>query len=182
VNFLRTIIGDGSAGAAFGRMVPYDGTPIKDDLERAGRLKGDVCKPDYDFLDPRLDDFYREITHIVDVTGWTHGYGALSPQLNYAWDEVAIIEYLFPSVPGLGTYKETIREITRNSNDVLFRVIEDTSYVFSDGRPRLWSAEELRSQCEGFVSRLVDNRNAFILRNQDLLLEALERDGQAVCA
>jgi anaerobic magnesium-protoporphyrin IX monomethyl ester cyclase len=52
VRFLRTIVGDGSAAAGFGRMVPYDGTPIKDELERAGRLRGDVSKPDYDFLDP----------------------------------------------------------------------------------------------------------------------------------
>ena len=182
VNFLRAIVGDGSAGATFGRMVPYDGTPIKDDLERAGRLKGDVCRPDYDFLDPRLDDFYRELTHLIDVTGWTHSYRALSPQLNYAWDEVAIMDLLFPAVPGLAAYKEALREVTGDSNEALFQAIEDTSYVYSDGRPRLWSAEELRSQCEHFVNRLVDNRNAFILRNQALLLEALERDGQAVCA
>ena len=68
VDFLRAIVGDGSAGASFGRMVPYDGTPIKDDLERAGRLRGDVCKPDYDFLDPRLTLFYEEILKIIDVT------------------------------------------------------------------------------------------------------------------
>ena len=182
VNFLRSIVGDGSAGATFGRMVPYDGTPIKEDLEKAGRLRGDVCRPDYDFLDPRLNDFYEEIRHIIDVTGWTHGYRALSPQLNFAWDEVAVIENLFPAVPGLPAYKETLREITRSSNEVLCRVIEDTSYVFSEGRPKLWSADELRSQCESFVSLLVANRNAFIARNEDLLLETLEREGQAVCS
>jgi radical SAM superfamily enzyme YgiQ (UPF0313 family) len=182
VNFLRAIVGDGCAGATFGRMVPYDGTPIKADLEREGRLKGDVCRPDYDFLDPRLDDFYRELTHIIDVTGWTHSYQALSPQLNYAWDEVAILELLFPAVSGMAAYQATLREVTRNSNEALFRIIEDTSSVYSDGQPRRWSSEDLRSLCESFVNRLVENRNAFILRNQDVLLEALERDGQPVCA
>lgn len=182
VNFLRAIVGDGYAGATFGRMVPYDGTPIKDDLERSGRLKGNVCRPDYDFLDPRLDDFYRELTHIIDVTGWTHGYSALSPQLNYAWDEVAILELLFPAVSGMAEYKEALREITRNSNEALFQVVEDTSYVYSHGRPRHWSSEDLRSLCESFVNRLVDNRDAFILRNQDRLLEALQQDEQFVSA
>lgn len=182
VNFLRAIVGDGSAGATFGRMVPYDGTPIKDDLAREGRLKGDVCRPDYDFLDPRLDEFYRELTRIIDVSGWTHSYRALSPQLNYAWDEVAIIELLFPMVPGLAAYKESLREVTRDSNEALFKVIEDLSYVYSEGRPARWNADGIRSECERFVGQLVDNRNAFILRNQDLLLEALQRDGQAVCA
>ena len=27
-----------------------------------GRMRGDVCNPDYDFLDPRLDGFHRELT------------------------------------------------------------------------------------------------------------------------
>ena len=35
-------------------MVPYDGTPIKDQLAAQGRLRGNVCNPDYDFLDPRI--------------------------------------------------------------------------------------------------------------------------------
>jgi len=182
VRFLRTIAGDGWTGVTFGRMVPYDGTPIKDDLERSGRLKGDVCKPDYDFLDPRLDDFYREICHFIDVTGWTHGHLALSPRLNFAWNEVAIIQHLFRNVPGLDAYKVTLRGITRDSNEALFRVVEDTARIFSEGARRLRSAEELRSQCEGFLNRLTTNRDAFILRNQNLLIEALERDGQAVFA
>jgi radical SAM superfamily enzyme YgiQ (UPF0313 family) len=179
VEFLRTIVGDGSAGASFGRMVPYDGTPIKDELERAGRLHGDVCKPDYDFLDPRLTQFYEEIINIIDVTGWTHSYSALSPQLNFAWNEVAIIELLFPRVPGLPAYKDGLREITRDSNEILLKVIEDTSYVYSDGRPKLWSAPQLRLECEKFVSLLTSHRNAFILRNQDQLLETLRQETRA---
>jgi anaerobic magnesium-protoporphyrin IX monomethyl ester cyclase len=177
--FLRTIVGDGTAGASFGRMVPYDGTPIKDELERAGRLRGDVCKPDYDFLDPRLTQFYEEIINIIDVTGWTHSYSSLSPRLNFAWNEVAIIALLFPRVPGLPAYKDGLREITRDSNEILCKVIEDTSYVFSDGRPKLWSAPQLRLQCEKFVGLLTSQRDAFILRNQDLLLETLRRETRA---
>ena len=50
--FLRRIVGDGSTAAGFCRMLPYDGTPIKDELIRTGRLRGDVCNPYYDFLDP----------------------------------------------------------------------------------------------------------------------------------
>ena len=57
--FLRTIVGDGCLPVTFCRMLPYDGTPIKDELVRTGRLRGDVCNPDYDFLDPRLAEFYE---------------------------------------------------------------------------------------------------------------------------
>jgi radical SAM superfamily enzyme YgiQ (UPF0313 family) len=182
LRFLRTVAGDGWTGVTFGRMVPYDGTPIKDDLERSGRLKGDVCKPDYDFLDARLDAFYKEICHFIDVTGWTHGHLALSPRLNFAWNEVAIIQHLFRNVPGLDAYRETLRGITRDSNETLFQIVEGTARIVSEGAPKLRSVIELRSQCDGFVNRLTTNRDAFILRNQNLLIEALERDGQAVVA
>jgi len=179
VDFLRIIVGDGSAGVTFGKMAPYDGTPIKDDLEKAGRLRGDTSRPDYDFLDPRLTLFYQELLKIIDVSGWTHRHHALSPQLNFSWNEVAIIELLFPNVPGLTAYKERLREITRDSNAIFLQVIEDTSYIFSDGRPSLWPARELRSQCETFLKELTSHRDAFILRNQDLLLETLRRGARA---
>jgi anaerobic magnesium-protoporphyrin IX monomethyl ester cyclase len=81
VQFLRRIVGDGSNAAVFCRMIPYDGTPIKDTLAREGRLRGDVCNPDYDFLDARLSDYYHALKRIVDVTGWIHGHRALSPSI-----------------------------------------------------------------------------------------------------
>jgi radical SAM superfamily enzyme YgiQ (UPF0313 family) len=177
VRFLRTIVGDGSAAAGFCRMIPYDGTPIKDELARTGRLRGDVCHPDYDFLDTRVDAFYEALSHVVNVTGWLHGMESLSPQLNYAWNEVAVIERLFPALPDLPEYQQKLAEITRASNDLLFRVVEDMSYVYSDGHPNTWSAEVLRRRCRGFLSWLLDERNAFIYGNQEILLEALQRDG-----
>jgi len=182
LQFLRRIIGDGSAGAGFGRMVPYDGTPIKEDLEKMGRLRGDVSRPSYDFLDPRLDDFYEEIIRMVDVTGWTHGYGALSPALNFAWEELSILEQLFPAIPGFDDYRRAIQHITSESNLTLIQIVEDLSYVFSDGRANEWSVNELRSRSSAFTNRLIQTRDGFILQNQDLLLESLRADARAVCA
>jgi hypothetical protein len=182
LQFLRTIIGDGSAAAGFGRMVPYDGTPIKDELEKTGRLRGDVSRPDYDFLDPRLNDFYDEIIRMVDVTGWTHGYGALSPALNFAWEEVSILEQLFPALPGFDEYRRSIQQITSESNLALIQIVEDLSYVFSDGRVNPWSVNDLRSRSSAFTTRLITMRDDFILRNQDRLLESLQADAQTACA
>ncbi|HMK88794.1 MAG TPA: radical SAM protein [Methylocystis sp.] len=181
LDFLRAIVGDGSAGASFGRMAPYDGTPIKDELEKSGRLRGDVCKPDYDFLDPKLTRFYREILTIVEATGWTHASNALTLQLNFAWNEAALIELLAPRVPGLSAYKDRLREITSDSNNALIQAIEDTSYAVCEGRPRRWSLTSLRAQCENFADRLETHRRAYILRNQDLLLSTLRREGRAAC-
>jgi radical SAM superfamily enzyme YgiQ (UPF0313 family) len=182
LQFLRTIIGDGSAAAGFGRMVPYDGTPIKDELIRTGRLRGDVSRPDYDFLDPRLNDFYNEIIRMVDVTGWTHGYGALSPALNFAWEELSILEQLFPALPGFDDYRRAIQQITSESNLTLIQIVQDISYMYSDGTANLWSVNDLRSRSAAFTDRLITTRDAFILRNQDRLLESLQADAQAACA
>ena len=79
-------------------MLPYDGTPIKDELVE-GRLRGDVNNPDYDFLDPRLAQFFELVNEALNTTGWIHGLQALSPQLSFAWNEVAVMEGFTPSLP-----------------------------------------------------------------------------------
>jgi len=176
LRFLRAIVGDGCTAATFCRMLPYDGTPIKDELMRTGRMRGNVCNPDYDFLDPRISEFYEALSHVVNVVGWIHGIEALSPQLNFAWNEVAILDRLFPALPDLPGYKETLRGITRDSNELLLRVVEDISYVYSDSRPNLWSAHALENQCRQFLHNLLRERNRFIGRNQDVLLAELSRE------
>ncbi len=62
-----------------------------------GRLRGDVCDPAYDFLDPRIDAFAAELDRTMKLSGWIHGHRALSPSLNWAWNEVAVLEGLFPA-------------------------------------------------------------------------------------
>jgi hypothetical protein len=174
--FLRTIVGDGSAPVTFCRMLPYDGTAIKEDLAKTGRLRGDVCNPDYDFVDPRLNEFYEALTHYVDIRGWIHGYRALSIQLGWAWNEVAVMEHLFPRVEELPAYKKALYQITQDSNDILLRVVEDLSYVYSDGRSISWTPEGVEEARIEFVRDLLRERNRFVSRNQDTFLRALGRD------
>jgi radical SAM superfamily enzyme YgiQ (UPF0313 family) len=176
LKFLRDIVGDGCTAVTFCRMLPYDGTAIKDDLARAGRLRGDVNNPDYDFLDPRLGEFYDALTHFLDIRGWIHGYRALSLQLSWAWNEVAVMQRLFPSVEGLAEYKDALRAVTRDSNDVLLRVVEDLSYVYSDAANMDWSPDAVEKARDEFLRDLLLVRNRFIARNQDVLLHALGRD------
>ena len=58
IDFLDAFVGDGWSVATFCRMLPYAGTPVKRELEAAGRLKGTDFQPDYSFLDPKLDLYY----------------------------------------------------------------------------------------------------------------------------
>jgi len=57
LTFLRRICGDGSAPVVFCKTVPYAETDIEQLLLREGRLKGSVINPDYDLLDPILEDW-----------------------------------------------------------------------------------------------------------------------------
>ena len=176
LNFLRTILADGCAAAVFCRMLPYDGTPIKDELERTGRLKGDIIKPDYDFLDPRVTALYKSLSSIIDVWGWIHGYRALSPQLNWLSNEIAIMERICPTLTDLPQYKQTVRAITRASNEVLFQVVEELLDAASEGHPTTWTTAKLEISRQAFLDQLLQSRNTFVARHQHALLDSLKID------
>jgi anaerobic magnesium-protoporphyrin IX monomethyl ester cyclase len=171
--FLRTILADGCLPVTFCRMLPYDGTPIKDALVRSGRLLGDVCNPDYDFLDPRLSEFYEGLTEVVSLTGWIHGLEAVTLQLGYAWHEVTVMERLFPPLPGMDGYKQRLRRITKRSNDLLLNVVEDLTYVYSDGREHRWDPAQIERHRARVIDDLLTARDEFVLGHQDTLLGAL---------
>jgi hypothetical protein len=57
--------------------------------------------------------------------------------------------------------------------------------AYDKGLTHRWSAEVLHEQCQGFMESFLSERNAFVLRHQDTLLEALGRrvvEEQAVSA
>jgi len=174
LNFLRTILDDGCLPVTFCRMLPYDGTPIKDELVRTGRLRGDICNPDYDFLDPRLADFYEGLTSVVNVRGWIHGLEAVTLQLATAWHEVAVMERLFPALPGMASYQTSLRRITKKSNELLLSIVEDLSYVFSDKRENPWNPKEVEKQRKRILVEFRKKRDAFVFRHESTLLEALD--------
>jgi hypothetical protein len=173
IDFLRAIVGDGCAPATFCKMLPYDGTPIRETLAAEGRLKGDVCTPDYDFLDPRLDDFYADLARIVDVTGWVHGDAALTMQLEWAHTEIAVIRSLFPALPDTDAYETRVRELTAIANARLFEVVEAIADVHEHGRGELPDPSLLRDYRDRTLDTLITERDAFIGRNQETLLRAL---------
>ena len=174
LRFLHAIVDDGRVALAFCRMIPYDGTPIKEELIRTGRLTGNVCQPGYDFLDSRVDRFYWALTQEVDLRGWVHGSDSLSPKINIALSEVAVLERLFPPLADLEQYKHALRQLTKASNDVLFDIIEDTARAFRDRTSIRWTKEMVEVECKRFLNDLIEMRDGFILRHQGELLKALE--------
>ena len=170
VAFLRSILADGSGGAIFCRMLPYGGTPIRDQLAAQGRLRGDVTYPDYDFLDGRLGTYHALLD--AAVSPWIHGMG-LSHQLNLAWHEAFIIRRLVGQLPGLCDYETDLARLTQQSNDILLGFVEETSVAFEGGdtQPlRRHPLGELRGRLQ---TELIELRDAFVAEHQDKMLQAL---------
>ena len=171
IAFLRQIVGDGYAAATFCRMLPYGGTPIRDRLELEGRLRGDITHPDYDFLDIRLNEYYRLLTRAAGA--WVHDRG-LSHELNWAWDELETVRRLVPGARGVVAYRAALRSLTAESNEQLFRLVEDSSIAFEHGDRSPLDAAAARSQTEVTHARLLNLRNSFVAENLDALLEAAD--------
>jgi hypothetical protein len=94
-------------------------------------------------------------------------------QLSWAWNEVAVMDRLFPPLPEMALYQQTLRRITAESNDYLLRVVEDLSIVFSDGRPHPWTPAAVEAARLRFLDELLRERSAFVSRSQDILLGGL---------
>jgi anaerobic magnesium-protoporphyrin IX monomethyl ester cyclase len=171
INFLRQMVGDGSAAAVFSRMLPYGGTPIRDLLQQEGRLRGDLTHPDYDFLDRRLNEYHRLLSQTVRP--WIHNEG-ISNELNYAWDELETVRRLVPGIEGSDDYAAALRSLTKESNEQLFRLVEESSFAFERGDKTLLDAGAVRTYCEQIGLRLIGIRNSFVADNIYLLKDASE--------
>ena len=173
IGFLRKMVGDGQAAAVFSRMLPYGGTPIRDRLRKEGRLRGDLTHPDYDFLDLRLNEYHRLLSQAV--RSWIHREG-LSYELNYAWDEFETVRRLAPDVQGADDYRIELRLLTAESNERLFRLVEESSLGFEQGDQSKLDPGPIRDYCEKGRTRLLEMRNAFVSKNINLLMETVSQD------
>jgi radical SAM superfamily enzyme YgiQ (UPF0313 family) len=173
INFLRQIVGDGSTAANFCRMLPYGGTPIRDLLQREGRLRGDLTHPDYEFLDVRLNEYHRLLSKTV--APWIHNEG-LSHQLSYAWDEFETVRRLVPGIQGSEVYRAALQLLTKESNERLFRLVEESSLAFEQGDRSTLDPTPVGVYCEEIGAQLISVRNNFISENIYLLMDTVSPD------
>lgn len=169
VNFLREIFSDGHAAVAFARMLPYGGTPIREQLQKEGRLRGDLTNPDYEFLDLRLNKYYLLLSNVTSP--WLDKQG-LSDDLNYAWYEFEAIKRLVQNIQGVEAYQAALRSLTAKSNEKLLSLVEESSLVFEDGESSKFDLTASQRFCKEGRTSLLDIRNSFIIQNIDVLREA----------
>lgn len=166
--FLREIVGDGSAAATFCRMLPYGGTPIREQLLAEGRLRGDVTRPDYEFLDHRLGEYYRALHRTAQA--WLDRDG-ISHELNWAREELETAARLVGGLQGTAAYKDALAELTAESNERLFRLVEDSSLAFErEGDRSLLDPAAAARDCQSLRKRLLDLRNGWVKGNTDQLI------------
>lgn len=75
-----------------------------------------------------------------------------------AWHEVAVMRRLFPPLDGMDEYRGTLRRITASSNDLLLRVVEDLSRVYSDGEVCSWDAAAVERSRQDVLSEFIAER------------------------
>lgn len=173
LTFLKSVTGDGRAAAVFSRMLPYGGTPIRDALKKEGRLRGDLTRPDYVFLDLRLNEFYDLL--MPTVRPWIHRQG-LTYQLDYAWDEFTTLTRLARGLQGAEEYKKALQSLTKEANSSLFQHVEKCLDGFEQGNRSQLTVGPARAHCEAGVKQLLAIRNSFIARNVQLLVDEVSAD------
>jgi hypothetical protein len=154
-------------------MLPYGGTPIRDRLAEEGRLRGDLTHPDYDFLDLRLNEYYRLLNDTLRP--WIHNQG-LSNQLSYALDELETFDRLTPGLRGAKAYRTALARLTARVNERLFRLVEESSLAFEQGDRSLLDPKAIAAWCERARRRMVDLRNVFVADNLTPLTARVNAD------
>lgn len=130
VSFLRKMCGDGSSPVVFCKTIPYAETGIEKSLMKDGRLKGSIINPDYDLLDPRLDDLCKFLHQIFHGQLFTQM--GLSAELRFHRLEIAVLEKFYPQVKGVDAYKIFLSEIVASFNSIFFEVVEKSATIFKE--------------------------------------------------
>ncbi|HVN75414.1 MAG TPA: radical SAM protein [Thermoanaerobaculaceae bacterium] len=167
VRFLRRICGDGSATASFGKTLPYAGTDLEQQMRAEGRLRGDVTRPDYSFLNPRTERWFAYLCEVFHP--WVYGGDSLQSQLRWAQFERDVAEHFYPDAPGLADHGRRLDFLVGWYNNIFCRIVEDSAEVFKAGllsvdpalasirsaaeRQRAWVEEQLARQRHQFFTR-----------------------------
>jgi len=161
ITFLRIAAGDGAFPINFCKMLPYAGTPIEATLRQQGRLTGSLARPDYDFLDPRVD-VYAALTHRILARRNFDALG-LANRLTLAHANQAL-NHSLGICPPSEEDRRVLWEITARSNASVLATLEELLPIAQarpDGQVMLDLAMR-EWECE----------SACIIALDDLLLES----------
>ncbi|MBD3205097.1 radical SAM protein [Candidatus Bathyarchaeota archaeon] len=162
IDFLRTICEDGSCPITFCKMLPYAGTPIEEQLKLEDRLIGGITDPNYKFLSPEMDKYYRFVTETFNEYMSPQG---LSSQLRWHINELNVIKKFYGEQEGFMDYLEVFREIVKRSNIASLDTLESSLEIFESGRVTEHQLREIQASLvyehRNLISALIREMKAF---------------------
>ena len=166
--FLNNACKIGKMPATFCKMVPLAATAIEKQLICNGRLKGSVAAPDYDFLDPELDNYCRFLHHIFQQ--WIFSPKGLLSEIRWKQFETAVIDKFYPDSIGISEYKIILEEVISSSNTLFLEVANDSLRIFEEDRYDKQELEELADKVsiglEKYKSTLTEALSEFLQKQQ----------------
>ena len=150
IRFLETICGDGFSPVVYCKMLPYAETDIEKRLLKEGRLRGTLTQPDYDFLDPNLNNYYWFMYDTFrDWMGLPTG---LLARLRWHRFEVSVLKKFYPYAIGIPKYEASLTKIIKSSNELFFHIAKNALEHFRN--PTSVSEYQLKELANLKTSRL----------------------------
>lgn len=164
IRFLETICSDGYSPVVYCKTLPYAETDIEKRLLAEGRLTGTLTQPDYDFLDPNLNNYYWFMYETF--RDWMGIPTGLLARLRWHRFEVSVLEKFYPHAIGIPKYKASLTKIIESSNDLFFHVAKNALEHFrnpaSDSEYHLKELATLKiSRLEEITTRLSEGMALF---------------------
>lgn len=129
VAFLRKVAELGGPPICFVKTLPLAGTAMEKQLAGEGRLTGDPLRPDYRFLDPRLDHYALWIT--LRFSQRNSAPNGLVETLRIAhFDQV--VARAFEAAPWTGEYGAELRRLIDRANESAISTLERTLEIVDE--------------------------------------------------
>ena len=123
LHFLKKVALMGGPPVSFVKMLPLAGTAIEKRLSDEGRLRGSEIRPDYDFLDRRLD--YYSLFVMLNFSDRNSHPNGLIEQLRQAYFD-CLVAGTFEKAPWIGSYRSALRNLIDRANQNILDVLEQT--------------------------------------------------------
>ena len=107
------------------------------------------------------------------VAHWVHN-GGVSHEINWAWDELKTVERLVPGLVKVPEYSNALTELTVDSNERLFDLVETSSRAYEAGDTRGPDLIAAQNETSRIRTELITLRNNFVRENASTLLDAID--------
>lgn len=166
IAFLRKVAELGGPPISFVKMLPLAGTAIEKRLAEEGRITGDPVRPDYNFMDRRLDYYALWIT--LRFTNRNSSANGLVETLRQAYFD-HLVARAFEDAPWTAEYGREIRSLIDLANDSGLTTLEQ-SLDLAEHCPDAQSVA-LRWRLLNQISARDDAIQAEVIRRLDLVAE-----------